>query len=280
MGKLNLSPEEINSLYPIVGVRVRKRGLQVVRQSLMERVGKGGGSRRPIELLSRRSLSNFAYKVGNAPISFTSLLTLTYGQNFAQDGKTAKRGLASVLQALRRRFSGVKYFWFLEFQERGAPHFHVGLSISPTTEDRSWLAKLWGGIAEPGNFAYVPGWGPGFGEQSPVEYTRDAVITQHLREGVWEDVKNQDGAIRYVTCYALKPHQKLVPEQFSNVGRFWGLSRGLGDGDFVDFLATESQVREMCSALGRNMDKFDVLPKFIFHSGKLPEQEFDNISLF
>lgn len=280
MSRLNLKPEEINSLYPIVGVRVKRRGLQVVRQSLTGQLGRGGGKRLPIEFLSQRSLSNFAFKVSNAQVSFTSLLTLTYGQNYAVEGKTAKRGLASVLQALRRRFPGVKYFWFLEFQERGAPHFHIGLSISPTTEDRLWLAKLWGGIAEPGNFAYVPGWGKGFGEQSPVEYTRDAVIAQHLREGVWEDVKSQDGAIRYVVCYALKPHQKLVPEQFSNVGRFWGLSRSLGDGGFSDFVATESQVREMCTALGRNMENFDVLPKYIFHNGKLPEQEFDNIPLF
>jgi len=127
---------------------------------------------------------------------------------------------------------------------------------------------------------YVNGWGRDFSSSSPVLYTRDAVTRQHYREGVWENVQSQDGAIRYVLSYALKPHQKLVPESYRDCGRFWGLSRRVDYGGFTDFMASEAEVRELVEILGRNMDGFEVLPKIVFHSGALPGQEFDNIDLF
>lgn len=278
--KLSLTAEEVNQLFPIVGVRVYRRSLRIVRQSLLE-VRPGKKSKRgEITSLSKRSLSRFAFLVGNSTTPFLSLLTLTYGQNYPVCGLEAKRGLGNVLQAFRRRYPGVKYFWFLEFQERGAPHFHVGLNISPTWEDRKWLAQTWGRIAEPENLAYINGWGKDFGIDSPTFYTRDSVIMQHYRQGVWENVRSKDGAIRYVLSYTLKPHQKRVPDDYTDVGRFWGVSRGVDNGGFTDFLATESEVRELITLLGRNMDNFDVLPKYVFHSGELPVQDFDNQDLF
>lgn len=277
---LNLSPAEVNSLFPIIGVRVYKRTLRVVRQSLLAAKPSKVSKRGEIATLSKRSLNRFAFLVGNVETPFLSLLTLTYGPNYPICGKRAKMGLRVILQAFRRRFAGVRYWWFLEFQERGAPHFHVGLSVSPTWEDRKWLAESWGRIAEEMDLDYVAGWGRDFDANSPVLRTRDAVIRQHYREGVWENVKSKDGSLRYVLSYTLKPHQKHVPVSYRDVGRFWGISRNVEYGGFNDFLATEDEVRELTAILGRDMDNFEILPKFIFHSGKLPGQEFDNQSLF
>jgi hypothetical protein len=55
------------------------------------------------------------------------------------------------------------------------------------------------------------------------------------------------------------------------VGRFWGFSRDVIPGPAADFSATEAEVREVMSSLGRDLGSFEVLPKILFHSGNLPE---------
>lgn len=46
---------------------------------------------------------------------------------------------------------------------------------------------------------------------------------KHLRAGVcWEAVDEPDACLRYAAAHAAKPHQKAVPKEFQNVGRFWG----------------------------------------------------------
>jgi hypothetical protein len=46
---------------------------------------------------------------------------------------------------------------------------------------------------------------------------------KHLRAGVcWERLEDEDAALKYAAKHAAKCKQKLVPEKFLNVGRFWG----------------------------------------------------------
>jgi hypothetical protein len=269
-----LTPEQVNTLYPISGLEVYKGALRVLRSSSFQhRPGKKKKGQN-ISYLSRKSLNNFAFLVSTTEVRFLSLLTLTYGENYPKNGRTVKADLTRILTWIKRHMPTVQYFWFLEFQSRGAPHFHVGLSLAyPGEEMQGLLARSWARISNrnegvycgvgTGNNLELGGVCPGCGS------VRLDVEAQHRREGVWENVRSMDGSIRYVLSYALKPYQKRIPAVYRNVGRFWGVSGDVKPGRFARFYANEVEVREFAASLGRSFDEFEVLPKYLFHSGNL-----------
>lgn len=76
-------------------------------------------------------------------------LTFTYGQ-FWPDEARAKQHLWAFLRRLERRFGigAVCGFWRMEYQARGAVHFHAilhGLPYLPKND----LAQLWGEVIDP-----------------------------------------------------------------------------------------------------------------------------------
>lgn len=274
---LNLTPEEVNELFPIVGMRVSRGGLVLVRYSnLSTSQIKRQRLRGLIKKLSRRSLSKLAFTVVGSRVRFQSLLTVTYGQNYPIDGKRVKADLKAFLMAMRRHYGEFEYCWVIEFQARGAPHFHILLTLeNPSQSDRTIVASLWSRIAEKENFAYsmvrlLDGKLKRWGET----YTRDAVRKKHNEQKTWENFRNIDGASRYIISYSCKLYQKRVPDEYVNVGRFWGTSRGVPNTDDIYFSATEREVRELASLLGRNLDQFAVLPKIVLING----QQFDEFT--
>ena len=107
------------------------------------------------------------------------------------------------------------YLWFMEFQRNGTPHYHLLTSIPKPTDDDT-ERKLWQ--------AYAKRIAP------DCKQTQEHVLYVHLKRSdrqAWENLRSGDGAARYVTKYALKPHQKLVPDAYQDVGRFWGHNRDL-----------------------------------------------------
>lgn len=273
MSRLSLTPQEVNSLFPVCGVSVYKGGLVIHRSVNMEFFrAKKLHVRGNVESLSKRSLSRLALLVSSSSIVFRSLLTLTYGQNFPVTGKECKFHLNKMLTYMKRCFGDFDYFWVMEFQSRGSPHFHIGLSI-PVSDvcQRETLAEIWSGIVEEGNWPYTvvkPPYGKGnaaFGLN-----TRDAVLMQHRRKKTWENIRKQDGAKRYVIKYATKLKQKTVPKWFKQTGRFWGTSRSVKAEAITELPGSEAAIREMIAWLGRDLKGFEVLPRIVFHSGNLP----------
>jgi len=272
-----LSSEVINTLYPVSGVEIYKGALRIRRICTVEMLpSQKKKEGQIVTKLSRRSLSNFAFVVSSTSVEFHSLLTLSYGVNWPKDGRVVKQNLTRFLTWLKRHHKGVEYFWFLEFQRRGAPHLHLGLTIGyPGKIAHYQMAMQWARISNPyeGVYCDIPPIEfrePGFvcpGDNSVL----GSVAAQHRRKQVWEDIRSPGGAIRYVLSYACKPHQKTVPRRYSNVGRFWGCSYGVKPGSGASFSASEDEVRELARVLGRNVEGFDVLPKILFHSGNLPE---------
>lgn len=277
MKSLCWTPEQINSFFPVCGVTILRGAVIVRRTSLLpykQTQNKKKGQK--IKMLSKRSLNNFALTVSCTSVVFRSLLTLTYGGNYPIDGKRSKAHLRSMLDRMKKNWPELEYFWFLEFQGRGAPHFHLGLNIEyPGREVHNWMAHEWAmrsndWIGEYDDIgAYLFDGGP----ISPVggNSVRSDVERQHRRKEVWENFRSLDGAIRYCLAYISKPYQKSVPCNYSNVGRFWGVSSGVTVRPGVDFSATESEIRELMATLGRDFGNFEVLPKILFHSGNLPE---------
>jgi len=71
----------------------------------------------------------------------TVMLTLTFGQRFPS-ANLAKKFLKTFLQRLRRKFPRVSGFWRLEYQKRGAPHFHLMLFDFPYVPAQD-IARSW-----------------------------------------------------------------------------------------------------------------------------------------
>lgn len=236
----------INSVYPISGVNIHKGGMQVIRTAK----GKVGTVKRPkankVYRLSKKSLCRLAFLASTSNIKFKSLLTLTY-ERIPTNGREVKEQLNSFLTFLRRRFKHFKieYLWFLEFQKRGAPHFHVLLNIKSTIVSRETILRKWVDIT-------------GGSEKA---------LKVALHKTSWDDIRLEDGAKRYALKYALKQEQKIVPKEYRDVGRFWGNSRGVkSPPEIENWPISENELRRIVNearpGFSDRMSKF--IPKYIF----------------
>lgn len=147
-----------------------------------------------------KSRQRLAFVASNTSVTFRWMTTLTYPREFSQDGRHIKKDLNTFMNHVRRKDGG-NYLWWLEFQRRGAPHYHM------LTENeymsRSELSECWYKIVNSGD-------------------------ARHWRAGTnLEAIRSEDGARRYAVKYAMKMKQKLVPKEYRNVGRFWGHSKAV-----------------------------------------------------
>lgn len=136
--------------------------------------------------------------------NYTTMGTLTYPFCFPTDGRTCKDHFDTLVKAIRRSVAHdpaaseqFSLFWFLEFQERGAPHFHF---FCTCRINKDWLARRWYEIV---------------GSEDPRHLVAGTRI-ETIRSGRY-------GTCAYAGKYAAKQDQKVVPANFHNVGRFWGV---------------------------------------------------------
>lgn len=189
----------------LLTVKVFKRDVQVKFSSLnsssfiskLEKE-KRKAKRSKIIKFSKRSAKRLRHVVRNSEDTWKAFITLTYPENFPCDGRKTKAHLNAFLQWLRRQ--GIKYVWVLEFQLRGAPHYHILVSdYIPKTE----LSERWYRIV-------------GSGDE------------KHLKAGTQiQAIKSKRHLYGYLSSYINKLAQKILPKEFENVGRFWGASRNL-----------------------------------------------------
>jgi hypothetical protein len=128
--------------------------------------------------------------------------TLTYPSVYPTDGREVKYHLRRYCQELTRISKRLKrrntsIFWFIEFQQRGAPHFHL-----LTTDFYSYrrCAMLW--------YAIVG--------SNDLKHLEAGVRVERIRKG-------KKGMISYARKYARKQEQKEVPADYQNIGRFYGV---------------------------------------------------------
>lgn len=175
------------------------------------------GRKSDIEELSVESRKRLAFTASNANCDWKSMITLTYGNEFPQNGKQVKRDLNLFLSTLRYRITGVRYLWFLEFQERGAPHVHILLSNSFEELAFGHLVEKWITLAS----AYA---------ESDTSEENIRKFNLHRTDGIsdfWQNARSNRGLSHYAVKYATKTEQKTVPVNYQSVGRFWGATRGL-----------------------------------------------------
>lgn len=218
--------------------------------------GKIGPWSRKSRAAMTRALAELEYAPMFAQAGTPAMVTLTYPgdwQAVAPDGATVKRHLQALLKRWSRAWHGgatVPVLWKLEFQSRGAPHFHLfavpphGVSAGRKLAGLpfiAWLSQSWADVVGASD---VPDAGGG-SERARHEAAGTGV---DYREGVRaRDPKRL--AVYFSKSGGAgggKEYQHVVPELWlerpdAGPGRYWGY-RGLervvaevavGVGDYV-----------------------------------------------
>lgn len=134
-------------------------------------------------------------------------ITLTYGQVYP-NAQTAKQHLRALLERFRRAHPQASLIWRLEYQQRGAPHFHL-LAFNLPFIAKEYLAKVWADIIGDTYWDYSQEWSP----KPP--FTRI------------EAVRSGRQAVSYVSKYVAKVgdgsgfNSSTYPHGHS--GRWWGV---------------------------------------------------------
>lgn len=187
-------------------------------------------STREITGWSRKSRSNMVERL--CELDYTALfpagrlpamVTLTYPnawQRVAPNGAAAKKHLKKLRKRWERTWGEpLAAVWKLEFQRRGAPHFH--LLVSPPhgqTADgenfRTWLSRSWAEVvAHPDSEEYAKHVAAGTG----IDWNDGLRSTDPKRVAVYF---TKHGA------FQAKEYQHCVPEEWQQPGqgpgRFWG----------------------------------------------------------
>ena len=147
---------------------------------------------------------NNIIRLANCNPDLCTFITLTYA-NKMQDIKQSKADLANSIKLLRKFWPDIKYLYVLEFQRRGAIHYHMLCNIPIT-------------IKTARNGKYKPE------EQKELESYFHEVFWEHG----WVDVRNlisegNTNVGKYVSSYLVEDLLKLDLQG----GRCYGYSRNL-----------------------------------------------------
>jgi hypothetical protein len=150
---------------------------------------------------SRRRLMKLLNSIDRDRASLPYFVTLTYHNAWPKDRHGRKRHLDAFRKRLERVYGQFPAVWRLEFQKRGAPHYHLLMWLSEPDlwRLRNRISWLWHEVVDPDDMQLLDA-------GTRVEIPRS-----------W----------RGVNSYAAKYMGKLEQLQgdTSSVGRFWGTWR-------------------------------------------------------
>ena len=128
------------------------------------------------------------------------MVTLTYPSKFP-DGVEAKRHLRAFLERVRRRWGQSSGFWKLEFQERGAPHFHLLFFGISYKELRAFVSQNWYEVV-------------GSGDE---KHLKAGTRVEHIK------VRSGQGGIKKYVAKVTAEVTKNYQTPDIEVGRWWGI---------------------------------------------------------
>lgn len=208
---------------PIKEIELYRSDVVVVRSGVAPQVE--DATRAEITEFSSPSRKRLAFVAANTEVDFTTMYTLTYPSEYPSDGEKVRRDRRAFLDWLRRDQHSPEYLWFLEFQKRGAPHLHI-LTDQLWPRQRADVQAL--------RFRVSSTWYRIVGSGD----------TKHLVAGTrTEKLRSSRGGSFYAVKYAMKMQQKRVPENYQNVGRFWGNSKGVKPAPRARLDCTERELR-------------------------------------
>lgn len=264
-----MTPDEVaelvRDLYPVESV-TQYGSVLVVKRGNERRLHRPilRGKKRSLTYLSRKSRDYLAFVANATEVKFNSMMVLTYGANYPRSGRQVKRDLNTMLNWVRRKLDS-EYLWFLEFQKRGAPHVHILLETSGVTSDLrydfavQWAKTLCKRSAYPYSEIKT--------KQKRNVYTD--IIRVHGHSKQWAEKRNDNGLVGYITKYATKTEQKVVPEEFGDVGRFFGWSRKVRDTIQPGYTLpiSDGELRWSLREIDHRVKDYHVIPKYIFGAG-------------
>jgi hypothetical protein len=140
------------------------------------------------------------------------MLTLTYPgdwRSLAPSPEASKAHLAAFSRRWFRKVGRLPLVWKLEFQRRGAPHYHL-LVLVPDELDvrdlRAWVASAWFGVVGSGDVRHLHA-----GTSVDVQYRHadaSGIGFYFAKHGLWES----------------KQYQNDPPVDWATTGRWWGMS--------------------------------------------------------
>lgn len=189
--------------HPRMTAHVEAQGNLLAIKGSFSALGKMGGGRRGIVTsFSQQSRLRMLRKVARLAPGRVVFVTLTYPQRFPS-ALDSKKHLRAFLERIRRRFPQSSAIWRLEYQQRGAPHFHLmffDLGFLPFAE----LRRMWSEII-------------------------NAYVDDTLPRVRIELVRSRRGIMFYVAKYCAKVADDLsgsaffILNTYLHAGRWWGV---------------------------------------------------------
>lgn len=184
---------------------------------------KGGGSlseRGAIQAFSYSSRSRLMRKIAQIKKHHLPLfVTLTYHNDFPTEFTEYKRHLDVFFKRLRRAFPKFGAIWKLEFQKRGAAHYHI--LLFGVDYARAWdrIPEMWNDIVAPDDMEHL------------------LFHLGELPESVpcVQEIQSWRGVRAYASKYLCK-----LDTTTDNTGRFWGVR---GDVPFSPLLAMKIDIK-------------------------------------
>ena len=189
---------EKNGDYPVTHVRVYRRTTVLLKRAPLPSKNRLLEPRGCISTFTMRSRQRMIFHALNSVNDWLSMVTLTYPLQWPSDGKIVKKHLQEILRGCKLRSFSV--LWVMEYQTRGAPHFHLLCSVPPS--HTGWMRPLW-------------------------SHALDTDDRRHLKRGfhvtpLQHSQENNLGMCVYLATHGAKKHQKTVPPGVTNSGRWWG----------------------------------------------------------
>lgn len=178
----------------------------------------GGGKRGDIEIFSAGSRYRLFRLLHQLEFKTVCFLTLTYPDEFPTDPKIYKANLKEFHRKFEVEWPGVQGVWRLEFQKRGAPHYHI-MFLDWRPDDSGTIEWLWKSTCHTWDMAH---------ELLGVNY--ELVVDQ-----------NQQRLIaHYMAKYIAKVDQTEVKNATVKCGRWWG-KWNIEDPSPVEFEVSDRQ---------------------------------------
>lgn len=146
------------------------------------------------------------------PYGSLGMITLTYGQQFP-DGERSRDFFRAFKERMRREWPDWSGCWKLEYQKRGAPHYHFVIDTAVINPDwklfQNWVHNAWNSVI-----------GSYYGDWSSGEYS--------FARTEFKRARNEKRAKFYLTkevgkmVQASKEWRENMDEVIDHVGRFWG----------------------------------------------------------
>lgn len=217
-----------------VTFKLHEKSTEVVIDSGRVTPGNVSGSARGnVTGFSFRSERRMRLALEDSAALWRYFVVLTYPKEYPADGRKVKRDIQAFKRWIKRQ--GIRdMFWGLEFQRRGAPHINI---LLPESVDKERLSRAWYRIV-------------GSGDEL------------HLKAGTGiEAVRGKDEITSYMIGYLGKRWQKDVPENYREVGRFWGCTKSVKESSTYTYRfgsgdAMEAFLRPVIERYGAMMEEW------------------------